>query len=140
MTVLLVEDERLVALDLRRVLLRHGYGVVTTAGCSSNALRLGQEFTPQLVIMNVRLRGQVDGVETARQLRERFEFALVYLTGASVSEHRARAASTAPAAWLVKPYTDEQLFAALIAAERSLNCGFADELVNVCSAVADLSS
>lgn len=91
-----------------------------TAGSGADALRVARAFPPQIVIMDLRLRGASDGIETARQLRTMFDFALIYVTGGADSDQLTRAQTTLPAAWLTKPYTPAQLGAALRAAEEKL--------------------
>jgi DNA-binding response OmpR family regulator len=117
-TVLVVEDERVVALDLRRRLLRHGYRVVATAATGADALRLAKEFIPSIVIMDLRLQGTMDGVTTAHRLRSESKFALIYLnTGhGDFSDTE----TTNPIAVLDKPFSESQLMAAIEIAERSL--------------------
>jgi two-component system, sensor histidine kinase len=116
-TVLIVEDERIVALDLRRTLLHHGYRVVATAATGEDAVHLAREFHPRVVLMDMRLRGALDGIGTARRLRLELDFALIYLSGLGCG---ADAELTHPVANLVKPFTDWQLLAAMEEAEKSL--------------------
>ena len=117
-TVLVVEDERIIALDLRRTLLRHGYHVVATAATGADALRLAREFDPRIVIMDLRLFGPMDGVSTAHHLRAASHFALIYLS-ASHGDFTG-VELTNPVALLDKPFTESQLLAALEVAEASL--------------------
>src|SRR6185503_8924805 len=82
-SILIVEDERIVALDLQKSLEDIGYGVSGVADSSIEALRLVAEDCPDLVLMDVRLRGPLDGIETAESLRELFGVPIVYLTAHS---------------------------------------------------------
>ena len=118
--VLVVEDERIIAVDLQRRLSRLGYLATAVAGTAEDALRIAAECAAQVVIMDVHLRGKMDGIETARRLRAQGEFALIYLTGGADPADYERALTTAPAAWLMKPYTQQQLVAALELAEATL--------------------
>jgi CheY-like chemotaxis protein len=123
---LIVEDERIIALDIRRMLLRHGYRVDATAASGVDALRLAREFLPRIVIMDMRLQGAMDGVAAALQLRTELEFGLIYLSGG----HRDLSAAelTHPVAFLNKPFTEAQLLAAVQLAEESLQSSSAAEL------------
>jgi CheY-like chemotaxis protein len=117
-TILVVEDERIIALDIRRMLLRHGYRVVATAANGADALRLAREFLPRIVLMDLRLQGAMDGIATAQQLRAAFEFGLIFLSGGRAD--RADAELAKPVAFLQKPFHEQQLLAAVELAEASL--------------------
>ena len=119
-TILVVDDERIVALELQHALAVLGFLVPATAASCADALALAEVNPPQIVLMDLHLRGPVDGIDTARQLRERFDFGLVYMTGGVDAAQRARASATNPAAWLQKPYTQLQLEQALRVAEAKL--------------------
>lgn len=119
-TILVVDDERIVALELQRALAVLGFLVPATAASCADALALAEVNPPQIVLMDLHLRGPVDGIDTALKLREKFEFGLVYMTGGVDAEQRARAAVTQPAAWLQKPYSKLQLEKALHVAETKL--------------------
>jgi CheY-like chemotaxis protein len=115
-TILIVEDERILALDIRRTLLGLGYEVPFTVNSGADALLTVKTFRPALVVMDVHLNGPIDGIETARLLRTRVEFALVYVTGGLDEGSRARADLTAPDAWLLKPFSARQLEVAVASA------------------------
>jgi len=107
--VLVVEDERIVALDLRGALEALGYAVVATAASSDEALRAANERRPDLVLMDIRISGASDGIQTARMLRSRYRLPVVYLTANADAETLARALATEPAGYLVKPYNPHTL-------------------------------
>lgn len=102
--VLVVEDERIVALDLRCALEDLGYAVVGTARSSDEALRVADERRPDLVLMDIRISGASDGIQTAGMLRARYQLPVVYLTANADAETLERALATEPAGYLVKPY------------------------------------
>jgi CheY-like chemotaxis protein len=108
-TILIVEDERILALDMRRTLSGFGYDVPSSVNSGADALQIVNTFCPDLIVMDVRLSGAIDGIETARLLRTRIEFALVFVTGGLDEASRARADLTAPDAWLPKPFSKKQL-------------------------------
>jgi diguanylate cyclase (GGDEF)-like protein len=107
--VLVVEDERIVALDLRGALEDLGYAVVGTAASSDEALRAADERRPDLVLMDIRISGARDGIQTAGMLRARYRLPVVYLTANADADTLERALATEPAGYLVKPYNPDSL-------------------------------
>ena len=107
--VLVVEDEIIIGQDIRRILLGFGYEVPTVAATGADALREAEAHPPDLVLMDIKLRGQLDGVQTAETLREKLDMAIVYLTSHSDETTLARAKATSPYGYLVKPFTDREL-------------------------------
>lgn len=106
--VLVVEDERLVALDLRSALEQCGYSV-RTAATSEEALTSASEHHPDIVLMDIHLKGPVDGIETAMMLRSMMPVAIVYLTANTDSITLERALKTSPGGYLAKPYNTRDL-------------------------------
>jgi two-component system, response regulator PdtaR len=78
--ILIVEDERITAEDLEEVLKDLGYQVSAVVSSGEEAIREGERNQPDLVLMDIRIKGDMDGAETARILRERFDVPVVYLT------------------------------------------------------------
>ncbi len=78
--ILIVEDERITAADLQDTLRELGYVVTGIASTGQDALREAERDPPDLVLMDIRIQGDMDGTETARQLRDRFDIPVVYLT------------------------------------------------------------
>jgi len=108
-TVLVVEDERVVAKDLQHTLVRLGYRVPVTVASAEDAIRAVAEECPDIVLMDIRIKGELDGIETARILRRRFDVPVVYLTAYADSETVARAKSTEPLGYLLKPVKLDEL-------------------------------
>ena len=79
--ILIIEDEGLIATHLEHVLTTLDYDVVGIIASGEKALEQVQETLPDLVLMDVNLAGELDGVETAAQIREQFDIPVVYLTG-----------------------------------------------------------
>jgi two-component system cell cycle sensor histidine kinase/response regulator CckA len=119
-TVLIVEDERVVALYLQQTLRQLGYHVPATAASTADALSLAEKWPPRIVLMDLRLRAADDGIEAAKQLRAHFTFGLIYMAGSVDEDRQQRAAGTEPEAWLLKPFSPAQLEAALQAVELCL--------------------
>ncbi len=111
--VLVVEDEALIAGDIQRTLVRLGYQVPTTTGTAENALREVELRPPGLVLMDIKLRGKMDGIEAAQAIRLRFDIPVVYLTSHSDEATLVRAKATNPHGYLLKPFTDRELRTAI---------------------------
>ena len=78
--VVAVEDERLVARDLKIRLNELGYDVPGLAASAGEAIQLIRELKPNLVLMDIHIEGETDGIEVARIVREQFDIPVVYLT------------------------------------------------------------
>jgi hypothetical protein len=107
--ILIVEDEALVAHDLELSLKRMGYGVSGVASSTEEALAAVAQQEPDLVLMDIRLRGVRDGVETASLLRERHRLPVVYLTAYADDTTLERAKLTEPFGYLLKPWNPREL-------------------------------
>ena len=107
--VLIVEDERVVAKDLQLTLRRLGYNVpITVASCAA-ALQAVSERCPDLVIMDIRIEGEHDGIQTAELLKTRFDIPIIFLTAYADQATVARAKRTEPHAYLLKPVRLDEL-------------------------------
>ena len=112
-TILVVEDERIVARDLQRSLTDLGYNVPVTAASADQAIMLATEHCPDLVLMDIRIKGKRDGIETASILRERFDVPIVYLTAFADEATLERAKATEPFGYLMKPVRNSDLRSAV---------------------------
>jgi len=110
---LIIEDEAVLALDLRATLQAEGYAVVGIAGSGPRALELFGQHRVDLVLCDIHIQGPWDGIETARQLLARRPVPLIYLTALADQPTLDRALATAPAAYLPKPVTPASLRTAL---------------------------
>lgn len=101
--ILVVEDEGVVAKDIARLLARMGHSasVVTSA---EGAVEAAARAQPDLVLMDIRIKGELDGIACAHILRERFRSPIVYLTAHADEETVARAAATEPFGYVIKPF------------------------------------
>lgn len=102
-SVLIVEDERIVAKDLQQTLAGMGYDAFAIASSGDEALQRVSERCPDLVLMDIRIKGERDGIETAALLREHFGVPVVYLTAHADEVTIARAKATEPYGYLMKP-------------------------------------
>ncbi|HUN96726.1 MAG TPA: response regulator, partial [Bradyrhizobium sp.] len=107
--ILIVEDDRIVARDIQQQLTRIGHVVVGMTGRGDEALRLTLELRPDLVLMDIRLEGDTDGVDAALEIHERFSVPIIYLTAYADDQTLKRAGITEPFGYLLKPFEDSQL-------------------------------
>jgi PAS domain S-box-containing protein len=109
-SILLVQDEDINAGDMQMTLEGMGYDVVLVAASGEDAVRNAQELRPDLVLMDVVLRGAMDGIEAADSIRSSFNIPVIYLTAYADDKMLERAKITEPFGYLIKPinYTELQ--------------------------------
>lgn len=106
---LIVEDEGIVALDLQDRLEHLGYDVCGIADTAKNALKMAAKYSPDLVLMDIVLKGDRDGIDTARQLYDLFGIPVVFLTAYADEKTLARAKRSHPHGYIVKPFNAQML-------------------------------
>src|SRR5579871_1627690 len=111
--ILLVEDEKVVAADIEECVKSLGYEVVGAAATGTQALRLAVQTEPDLVLMDIKLKGSLDGIEVAGALYEQLQIPVVYLTAHADAEILERAKKTAPSGYVLKPFDDRSLRTAI---------------------------
>ncbi len=102
--ILIVEDEQIVVLALQAFLEGLGYLVVGTADSSNDALELASREDPDLILMDIQIKGHMDGLQTAAAIREILDIPIVYLTANADSQTISRAMETEPEGYVAKPY------------------------------------
>ncbi|HOP74578.1 MAG TPA: PAS domain S-box protein [Bacillota bacterium] len=107
--IFIVEDASIVALDLKRSLLNMGYEVVGMAPSGEEAVSRILKAEPDLVMMDIKLKGGLDGIETAAILRSHLDIPVVYLTAYSDGETLERAKMTDPFGYIIKPFDEREL-------------------------------
>ena len=113
MRILIVEDERLVGFDLRRRLSRLGHAVVGIAVSGEAAIEHAQRLRPDLVLMDVRLRGPMDGIQAGQHIWAQCEIPVIFISGYTTVETLERIWRTMPMEYLSKPFFEDQLRLAL---------------------------
>ncbi|MFC1569749.1 ATP-binding protein [bacterium] len=108
-TILIVEDEKLIARDLQKLLEMLGFQVPATVSSSKEALNFIKNRTPDLILMDIKLEGPVDGIETAKQIKDRIDVPVVFLTALPDQEYINRAKEINPAGYLLKPFQEREL-------------------------------
>jgi two-component system cell cycle sensor histidine kinase/response regulator CckA len=112
-SVLVVEDERVIARDLQALLQQLGYHVPAIAGTGPDAVASATAHRPDLVLMDIRIQGAMDGIDTAAVIQKQFDVPVVYLTAFADDATRQRARRTAPYGYLVKPFDERTLQATI---------------------------
>ncbi len=110
-TILVVEDETLVGLELKEDLERLGYFVPEVIESGEAVVSAVARLQPDLLLMDVRLRGELDGIEAAFQAKVEFDLPVIYLTAYSDADTLRRAAQTGPDGFLLKPFDERELAA-----------------------------
>lgn len=127
--ILIVEDELIIAEDIRTKLVSLGYKVTGMAVSADEAEELLQTVRPDLVMLDIMLKGQRDGIDLARVIRGQFKIPFIFLTSYADKDTIERAKTVMPDGYLLKPFTDKDLFAAIEVAifRRSNVNGTADD-------------
>lgn len=107
--ILIVEDDRIVARDIQHQLSRMGHVVVGMSANGEEAVRLAGSQQPDLVLMDIRLEGDMDGIEAARRIRDAQRIPVVFLTAYANDEVVQRASLTEPFGYLLKPFEEPQM-------------------------------
>ncbi|SNQ60118.1 response regulator [Candidatus Methanoperedens nitratireducens] len=107
--IMIVEDESIVAEDIRRTLIKLGYAVPAVASSGEVAIKKAGEHVPDLILMDIMLKGGMDGIETAKQIRSRFNIPVVFLTAYSDEKILERAKLTEPFGYIIKPFKEREL-------------------------------
>ena len=109
--IMVVEDEGVVALQIREALQSQGYVVPLVVLTGEEAVARVLETEPDLVLMDIQLKGGLSGIEAAQRIRQRLDVPVVYLTAFSDSETLAKAQLTEPYGYVLKPFEEKGLHA-----------------------------
>jgi diguanylate cyclase (GGDEF)-like protein/PAS domain S-box-containing protein len=108
--IMIVEDETIVALDLETRLKTFHFDVVSSVTTGEEAVREAEEKRPDLILMDINLDGQIDGVEAAGTIRRRFGIPIIFLTAWGDQTTLDRAKETEPYGYIIKPFEDRELY------------------------------
>ena len=111
--ILIVEDDWFIASDIQDLVTAAGYRVLEIATTADEAVAAAVAGRPDLVLMDIRLVGPKDGIDAALAIRERVDIPCLMVSAHQHAELRARAAPARPRGWLMKPFSDRQLLAAI---------------------------
>ncbi|MDA0972186.1 MAG: response regulator [Bacteroidetes bacterium] len=107
--VLVVEDEKIVNKDIQLSLKKLGYNVVGSADNGADAIREALEKKPDIVLMDIMLKGTMNGIEAASEIREKMNIPVVYLTAYTDESTLERAKKTEPHGYIIKPFKEVDL-------------------------------
>ena len=111
--ILIVEDEPIVSKDIQHTIVSFGHEVAATAFSGEEAVKKAAECTPDLVLMDIVLKGNMDGVEAAACIQARRKIPVVFMSAQSDVEILNRAKMTCPYGHVMKPFTDRELAMAI---------------------------
>ncbi|MBN1285472.1 MAG: GAF domain-containing protein [Anaerolineae bacterium] len=108
-SILIVEDEGVIAKDIQLTLRRLGYTVLGRASSGAAAIEQTRALQPDLIIMDIVLKGEMDGIEAAEFIRDGFDVPVIFLTAYADDEHLQRAKAAEPFGYIVKPFNERDL-------------------------------
>ncbi len=107
--VMVVEDEIFIARDLMRILEEMGYIIISIVPSGEQAIRKIKEERPDIVLTDIVLQGEMDGIETAQIIQSKFDIPVIYVTSHGEEMIFERAKKTGPFGYIVKPFKKEEL-------------------------------
>ncbi|MEH1838449.1 MAG: ATP-binding protein [Nostoc sp.] len=111
--ILVVEDEYILAINLQETLESLGYTVLDIADTAQGAIAKASELSPNLILMDIRLRGEMDGIQAAEQIWDNLQIPAIYVTGHSDKSTVERATLTSPFGYILKPIKEQELYVAI---------------------------
>ena len=107
--IIVVEDEGIVALQIKEGLISAGYEVPAIADSGKEALKIVADTEPDLVLMDIHLKGSIDGIQAAAKIKEIYNIPVIYLTAFSDDATVERAKKTEPYGYILKPVSERSL-------------------------------
>ena len=111
--VLVVEDEVIIAMCLELELQRAGYAVCQSVESGEDAIRAAAEHHPDVILMDIRLAGELDGIETAQQIQTSADIPIIFMTGYPDNDVKTRANELHPLGFFIKPVGMQDIQAAI---------------------------
>lgn len=111
--ILVVEDESIVRKDIERSLIKLGYNVVANADNGERALELAREKKPDLALMDIQIKGDMTGIDTAEAIKQEMDIPVIYLTAFADENTLAKAKITEPHGYILKPFKEIDLHTAI---------------------------
>lgn len=107
--ILIVEDETIIAKDIQNSLLNLGYSTVGIASAGTDAIEIAKEKKPDLILMDIMLRGNMDGIDTANRIKEHFNIPVIFCSAYFDQNTLERAKITEPFGYMIKPFEEREL-------------------------------
>ncbi|WP_339137778.1 MAG: response regulator [Candidatus Electrothrix sp. GW3-4] len=111
--ILVVEDEAIIGMELQARLVRQGYDVPLVVDTGRKAIDKAGELQPDLILMDIFLKGDMDGIEAAKEIRRKYAFPVVFLTANTDKKTFERAKHSAPLGYIQKPFQENVLFSTI---------------------------
>jgi signal transduction histidine kinase len=111
--ILIVEDELLIAKNLSQKLEKLGYKIADIVSSGADAIQRAQELKPDLILMDIVIKGEIDGIETAAIINQKFDIPIIYTTAYADDETLQRAENTGSYGYLLKPFKERELHATI---------------------------
>ncbi|MCG6551916.1 MAG: response regulator [Candidatus Magnetominusculus sp. LBB02] len=108
--ILVVEDETIVAMNIKDMLLEHGFDVTGVVSSAEDAIKQVEQNAPDLILMDIVLKGELDGVAAASIIHSRYDIPIIYLTAFSDDDTLSRAKHTKPYGYILKPFEGRELY------------------------------
>ncbi len=107
--VLVVEDESIVSKDIQYSLKKLGYNVIGAAATGEKAIELATELKPDIILMDIMLKGDITGIEASAEIKEKLQIPIIFLTAYADESTLAKAKVTEPYAYIIKPFKEIDL-------------------------------
>lgn len=111
--ILIVEDEWIIANDIEMSLKKLGYNVIGNATSGEDVLKILSSEIPDLVLMDIVLPGEKDGIEFATEIKKKYQIPVIYLTAYGDEKTLARAKISEPFGYIIKPFKDNELYSSI---------------------------
>jgi CheY-like chemotaxis protein len=111
--ILIVEDEGIIAMDIHARLTGMGYSVVGHASTGAQAIQLATDIKPDLILMDIKIKGTLDGIDTAEKIRSRMDLPIIFLTAFADELTLQKARVMGPSGYILKPFQERELAIAI---------------------------
>ncbi len=107
--ILIAEDEQLIAQDISHLLSKHGHSIVTVAATAEDAIAAGRESRPDVLLIDIKLKGKMDGIQAAEMITAEHDIPIIFLTSFAEEHLVDRATLLSPYGYLLKPFREKEL-------------------------------
>jgi len=107
--IVVVEDESIVAKDIQNSLKNMGYGVPAVVSSGEKAIEAVHKFRPNLILMDIMLKGEMSGIEAAKIIKDRFDIPVIFLTAYADEDTLEKAKPSVPYGYVIKPFKEKEL-------------------------------
>ena len=108
-TIMIVEDEKIIAEDIRKTLIKFNYNVPHIVASGEKAIQKAKKNRPDLILMDIKIEGKINGLEAAKQIYQEFGIPIVFLTAYANENFLKQASEASPFGYLIKPFEDREL-------------------------------